>query len=68
MDIIDFHTHLIKPEKYNPATFRGTRMKYCDPIYLDDVAIDFPNLKIIMAHSGRGFWHDKCFFLSAAKL
>ena len=25
-------------------------MKYGDPIYLDDVALDFPDLKIIMAH------------------
>jgi len=47
-----------------PSAFKGTRMKHCDPIYLDDVAVDFPNLKIIMAHSGRGFSYDKCFFLS----
>jgi len=46
------------------STFKGTRMKYCDPIQLDDIAVDFPNLKIIMAHSGRGFWYDACFFLS----
>ncbi|WP_441409802.1 amidohydrolase family protein [Arthrobacter sp. 2MCAF15] len=26
------------------------RLKYSDPIYLDDVAVDFPNLTIIMAH------------------
>jgi len=46
------------------SIFKGTRLKYCDPIYLDDVAVDFPDLDIIMAHSGRGFWYDKCFFLS----
>ena len=46
------------------STFKGTRMKYCDPIHLDDIAVDFPNLKIIMAHSGRGFWYEECFFLS----
>jgi hypothetical protein len=46
------------------SVFKGTRMKYCDPIYLDDIAIDFPDLKIVMAHSGRGFWYDECFFLS----
>jgi len=46
------------------SRFKGTRMKYCDPIYLDDVAVDFPNLKIVMAHSGRGFWYEQCFFLS----
>lgn len=46
------------------SVFKGTRLKYCDPIYLDDVAVDFPDLKIVMAHSGRGFWYEKCFFLS----
>lgn len=46
------------------SIFKGTRLKYCDPIYLDDVAVDFPDLKIIMAHSGRGFWYEDCFSLS----
>ena len=46
------------------SIFKGTRLKYCDPIYLDDVAVDFPDLTIVMAHSGRGFWYDACFFLS----
>jgi len=46
------------------SIFRGTRIKYCDPVRLDDVAVDFPRLKIVMAHSGRGFWYDQCFFLS----
>jgi predicted TIM-barrel fold metal-dependent hydrolase len=34
------------------------RAKYCDPIYLDDLAWDFPELKIIAAHMGRLAWHD----------
>jgi len=46
------------------SVFRGSRLKYGDPIYLDDVAVDFPNLTIIMAHSGRGFWYDRAFFLA----
>lgn len=46
------------------SIFKGTRLKYCAPIHLDDVAVDFPDLKIIMAHSGRGFWYHECFFLS----
>jgi hypothetical protein len=46
------------------SIFKGTRLKYCDPIYLDDVANDFPDLKIIMAHSGRGFWYGECFSLA----
>ncbi|MWD26853.1 amidohydrolase family protein [Aquicoccus sp. SCR17] len=28
----------------------GMRIKYSNPIYLDDVAVDFPDFKIIMAH------------------
>jgi predicted TIM-barrel fold metal-dependent hydrolase len=46
------------------SIFKGTRLKYCHPIYLDDVAIDFPDLKIVMAHSGRGFWYSECFSLA----
>jgi hypothetical protein len=46
------------------SKFKGTRIKYCDPICLDDVAQDFPDLKIVMAHGGRGFDYQKAFFLS----
>jgi hypothetical protein len=42
----------------------GTKLKYADPLLLDDVATDFPELTIVMAHSGRGFWYDRAFFLS----
>lgn len=43
----------------------GTRMKYCDPIHLDDLAVDFPDLVVVMAHGGRGYWYDACAFLAA---
>ncbi len=46
------------------SVFKGSRLKYGDPLYLDDVAIDFPELNLVMAHSGRGFWYDRAFFLS----
>lgn len=46
------------------SIFRGTRLKYGDPLHLDDIAVDFPDLKLVMAHSGRGFWYDRAFFLS----
>jgi len=42
----------------------GTKMRYADPLLLDDVAVDFPKLRIVMAHAGRGFWYDRAFFLS----
>ena len=41
----------------------GARNKYGDPIYIDDVAVDFPRLKILMAHGGRPLWMDTAFFL-----
>ncbi len=44
--------------------FRGSRLKYGDPVYLDDVAVDFPNLTLIQAHSGRGVWYQTAFSLS----
>lgn len=45
------------------SIFANSRLKYSDPLYLDDVAIDFPDLKIIMAHGGRGPWYDMAFSL-----
>jgi len=46
------------------SVFRGARLKYGDPLYLDDVAVDFPDLPLLMAHSGRGFWYDRAYFLT----
>lgn len=46
------------------SIFKGSRLKFANPLLLDDVAVDFPNLKIIMAHSGRGLWYKEAFFLS----
>ncbi|MBI5653515.1 MAG: amidohydrolase [Chloroflexi bacterium] len=46
------------------SIFRGFRLRYANPLDLDDVAVDFPNLTIVMAHSGRGVWYDEAFFLA----
>ena len=45
------------------SIFPGARNKYGDPIYLDDVAVDFPNMMIVLAHGGRPLWMDSAFFL-----
>lgn len=45
------------------SIFPGARNKFGDPIYIDDVAVDFPQLKIILAHGGRPLWMDTAFFL-----
>jgi uncharacterized protein len=45
------------------SIFPGARNKYGDPMYLDDVAVDFPKMKILLAHGGRPLWMDTAFFL-----
>lgn len=45
------------------SVFPGARNKYGDPIYVDDVAVDFPKLKILLAHGGRPLWMKTAFFL-----
>jgi predicted TIM-barrel fold metal-dependent hydrolase len=46
------------------SVFKGARIKYGEPLYFDDLAVDFPDLDILMVHSGRGFWYDQAFFLT----
>jgi len=45
------------------SIFPGARNKFGDPIYVDDVAVDFPNLRILLAHGGRPLWMKTAFFL-----
>ena len=52
---VTFHT--------GSSTFAGSRIKYAQPIHLDDVAVDFPDLAIVMAHAGRPFWYAEAEWL-----
>ena len=45
------------------SIFPGARNKFGDPIHIDDVAVDFPKLKILLAHGGRPLWMNTAFFL-----
>ena len=45
------------------SIFPGARSKWGHPLELDDVAIDFPDLKIVMAHGGRPLWMEEAFFV-----
>jgi uncharacterized protein len=45
------------------SIFPGARSKYGRPMELDDVAIDFPRLRIVMAHGGRPLYMDEAFFV-----
>lgn len=45
------------------SIFPGARSKYGNPMEIDDVAIDFPDLRIIMAHGGRPLYTKEAFFI-----
>ncbi|HEV8354831.1 MAG TPA: amidohydrolase family protein [bacterium] len=45
------------------SIFPGARSKWGNPMELDDVAIDFPDLPLVMAHGGRPLYMDEAFFI-----
>ena len=46
------------------SVFPRARNVFADPMPIDDVAIDFPRLKIILAHAGRPLYGETAFFLA----
>ncbi len=44
----------------------GLRLKYSNPMYLDDVAIDFPDMQIVMAHPSFP-WQDEALSVATHK-
>ena len=54
-----------KPVTIHTGTsiFPGARSSLGDPMLCDDVGVDFPDLKIILAHGGRPLWMEHAFFL-----
>ncbi|MEO8034327.1 MAG: amidohydrolase family protein [Acidobacteriota bacterium] len=46
------------------SIFPKARNVFADPMPIDDVAIDFPQLPIILAHSGRPLYGDTALFLA----
>jgi uncharacterized protein len=46
------------------SIFPKARNAFADPMPVDDVAIDFPLLKIILAHAGRPLYGETAFFLA----
>jgi predicted TIM-barrel fold metal-dependent hydrolase len=53
---ITFHT--------GSSVIAGTRLRLAEPLLLDDVAVDFPHLTILLAHSGRGAWYEQAALLA----
>ena len=46
------------------SVFQGARSRLGDPMHVDDVAIDFPKLRVVMAHAGRPLWYEEAFFVA----
>jgi len=46
------------------SVFPGARNRFADPMPLDDVAVDFPDLTIVLAHGGRPLWTEAAMFLA----
>lgn len=46
------------------SVFPGARSRLGDPMAVDDVAVDFPELRIVMAHCGRPLWYDEAYFVA----
>jgi len=45
------------------SIFPGARSRTGEPMAVDDVAVDFPDLVIVIAHGGRPLWMEQAFFL-----
>jgi hypothetical protein len=45
------------------SIFPGARSRAGEPMAVDDVAVDFPELTLILAHGGRPLWMEQAFFL-----
>jgi uncharacterized protein len=46
------------------SNFDGAVNRFADPLYVEDMAKDFPELTIVLAHGGRGWWYDAAAFLT----
>src|SRR4051794_24828576 len=49
------------------SVFPGATNRYADPIFVEDVARDFPDLTLILAHGGRGWWYDAAAFIASMR-
>jgi predicted TIM-barrel fold metal-dependent hydrolase len=45
------------------SIFPGARNRFADPMAADDVAVDFPDLPLILAHAGRPLYMETAVFL-----
>ena len=46
------------------SIFPRARSRFGDPLLLEDVALDYPELTIVLAHGGRPFWTEEAVYLA----
>src|SRR5919201_1343254 len=46
------------------SVFPGSTNRYADPALVEDVLRDFPDLTVVLAHGGRGWWYEAAAFLA----
>ena len=46
------------------SVFAGSVNRFADPGLVDEVAAAFPDLTIVLAHGGRGWWYDAAAFIT----
>ena len=49
------------------STFPGALNRFGDPTPIDEVVVNVPDLKVVLAHGGRGWWYDAAAFLALAR-
>jgi predicted TIM-barrel fold metal-dependent hydrolase len=49
------------------SVFPGATNRYADPVLVEDVVRDFPDLTVILAHGGRGWWYDAAAFIASMR-
>lgn len=54
--VVMFHT--------GTSIYKMSRQRFSEPLRLDDVAVDHPDLQLVMAHSGRRLWYEQAFFMA----
>ncbi len=66
-NLLDIAKEFKKPVLFHTGEMVSPlRSKFCDPIFLDDVCVDYPDLWIQAAHMGFG-WRNNLFHLGSCK-
>ncbi len=46
------------------SVFPRARNRFADPLLVEDIAVDFPDLTVVLAHGGRPLWMETAVFLA----